>query len=70
MGLPDADAATIVDTVREALSGEITVDRSDVMRGVGRALINLGAEGRISTADAARVRIAIASSLVTLPPRV
>jgi acrylyl-CoA reductase (NADPH) / 3-hydroxypropionyl-CoA dehydratase / 3-hydroxypropionyl-CoA synthetase len=70
MGLPDADAATIVDTVREALGGEITVDRSDVMRGVGRALINLGAEGRISTADAARVRIAIASSLVTLPPRV
>jgi acrylyl-CoA reductase (NADPH) / 3-hydroxypropionyl-CoA dehydratase / 3-hydroxypropionyl-CoA synthetase len=70
MGLPDADAATIVETVREALSGEITVDRSDVMRGVGRALINLGAEGRISTADAARVRIAIASSLVTLPPRV
>ncbi len=70
MGLPAADAATIVDTVREALSGEITVDRSDVMRGVGRALINLGAEGRISTADAARVRIAIASSLVTLPPRV
>jgi len=70
MGLPAADAATIVDTVREALSGEITVDRSDVMRGVGRALINLGAEGRISTSDAARVRIAIASSLVTLPPRV
>jgi acrylyl-CoA reductase (NADPH) / 3-hydroxypropionyl-CoA dehydratase / 3-hydroxypropionyl-CoA synthetase len=70
MGLPYADAATIVETVREALSGEITVDRSDVMRGVGRALINLGAEGRISTADAARVRIAIASSLVTLPPRV
>jgi acrylyl-CoA reductase (NADPH)/3-hydroxypropionyl-CoA dehydratase/3-hydroxypropionyl-CoA synthetase len=70
LGLPDADSATIVDTVREALSGEITVDRSDVMRGVGRALINLGAEGRITSADAARVRIAIASSLVTLPPRV
>lgn len=70
LGLPAADAAAIVDTVREALSGEITVDRSDVMREVGRALINLGAEGRISTADAARVRIAIASSLVTLPPRV
>ncbi len=70
MGLPAADSAAIIDTVREALDGEITVDRSDVMRGVGRALINLGAEGRISTADAARVRIAIASSLVTLPPRV
>ena len=33
-------------------------------------MITLGNEGRISSADAARVRIAIASSLVTLPPRV
>lgn len=70
LDLPAADSETIVDTVREALTGEITVDRSDVMRGVGRALITLGSEGRISSADAARVRIAIASSLVTLPPRV
>ncbi|MGY6552746.1 MAG: AMP-binding protein [Erythrobacter sp.] len=68
--LPAADREVITDAVREALAGEITVDRSDVMRGVGRALITLGAEGRISAADAARVRIAIASSLVTLPPRV
>ncbi|MFM7377555.1 MAG: AMP-binding protein, partial [Erythrobacter sp.] len=68
--LPEGGHETILETVREALSGEITVDRSDVMRGVGRALINLGAEGRITSADAARVRIAIASSLVTLPPRV
>lgn len=68
--LPAADQQTILDTVREALAGEITVDRSDVMRGVGKALIQLGNEGRISSADAARVRIAIASSLVTLPPRV
>ena len=68
--LPEGGHAAILDTVREALAGEITVDRSDVMRGVGRALINLGAEGRITSADAARVRIAIASSLVTLPPRV
>lgn len=70
LGLPDADAATIRDTVKETLAGEVTVERSDVMRGVGRALILLGKEGRISSADAARVRIAIASSLVTLPPRV
>ena len=70
LGLPQADAATILDTVRETLAGEVTVERSDVMRGVGRALITLGKEGRISTADAARVRIATASSLVTLPPRV
>jgi acrylyl-CoA reductase (NADPH) / 3-hydroxypropionyl-CoA dehydratase / 3-hydroxypropionyl-CoA synthetase len=70
LALPDADAATILDTVRETLAGEVTVERSDVMRGVGRALFTLGKEGRIRATDAARVRIAIASSLVTLPPRV
>ena len=70
LGLPDADAATIRETVKETLAGEVTVERSDVMRGVGRALILLGKEARITSADAARVRIAIASSLVTLPPRV
>ncbi len=70
LGLPANDAATILDTVRQTLAGEVSVERSDVMRGVGRALITLGGEGRISAADAARVRIAIASSLVTLPPRV
>ena len=70
LGLGAAETATILDTVRQTLAGEVSVERSDVMRGVGRALITLGSEGRISSADAARVRIAIASSLVTLPPRV
>jgi acrylyl-CoA reductase (NADPH)/3-hydroxypropionyl-CoA dehydratase/3-hydroxypropionyl-CoA synthetase len=70
LGLPEADAATILEVVRETLAGEVTVERSDVMRGVGRALITLGKEGRISASDAARVRIAIASRLVDLPPRV
>ncbi len=70
LGLGETDAAVIHATVAETLAGEVTVERSDVMRGVGRALIVLGAEGRITPADAARVRIAIASSLVTLPPRV
>ena len=69
-GLADADAATILDTVRQTLAGEVSVERSDVMRGVGRALIALSSSGRISSADAARIRIATASSLVTLPPRV
>ncbi len=68
--LPAEDAATILDTVKQTLAGEVSVERSDVMRGVGRALIALGKDGRISSADAARVRIAIASSLVTLPARV
>jgi len=70
LGLPPEDAETIRRTVADTLAGEITVERSDIMRGVGRALIELGGGGRISPADAARVRIAIASSLVTLPPRV
>jgi acrylyl-CoA reductase (NADPH)/3-hydroxypropionyl-CoA dehydratase/3-hydroxypropionyl-CoA synthetase len=69
-GLAPADAAVINETVAETLAGEVTVERSDVMRGVGRALIKLGEAGRIGTSDAARVRLAIASSLVTLPPRV
>ncbi len=69
-GLNEADAAVIRETVAETLAGEVTVERSDVMRGVGRALILLGKEGRIGTSDAARARLAIASSLVTLPPRV
>ncbi|MFM9978827.1 MAG: AMP-binding protein, partial [Sphingomonadaceae bacterium] len=68
--MAEADAAVIHTTVAETLAGEVTVERSDVMRGVGRALIALGKDGRIGTSDAARVRLAIASSLVTLPPRV
>ncbi|HQS68281.1 MAG: acetyl-CoA synthetase [Novosphingobium sp. 28-62-57] len=70
LGLDPADAAVINETVAETLAGEVTVERSDVMRGVGRALIKLGEAGRIASSDAARVRLAIASSLVTLPPRV
>ncbi|WP_292930646.1 AMP-binding protein, partial [Novosphingobium sp. PASSN1] len=70
LGLAPADAAVINETVAETLAGEVTVERSDVMRGVGRALIKLGEAGRITASDAARVRLAIASSLVTLPPRV
>ena len=70
LGIDPADAATIRDTVADTLAGEVTVERSDVMRGVGRALVLLGKAGRLSSADAARVRIAIASSLVTMPPRV
>lgn len=70
LGLDEDAAATIRATVSETLFGEVTVERSDVMRGVGRALITLGQDGRFAPADAARVRIAIASSLVALPPRV
>ena len=70
LGIDAADAATIVDTIAETLAGEVTVERSDVMRGVGRALTQLGRTARIAPTEAARVRIAIASLLVELPPRV
>ena len=70
LGLDAEDTATIRETVAEALAGEITVERSDVMRGVGQALTALGKTGRLGAADAARVRIAIASGLVAVPPRV
>ena len=68
--LPETDAATIRDAVRTALKGEVTVERSDVMRGVGRALTALGEGGRLAATDAARVRVAVASGLVAAPPRV
>ena len=70
LALPEADAATIRDAVAAALKGEVTVERSDAMRGVGRALASLGQDGRLAAADAARVRIAVASGLVAAPPRV
>ncbi|QMW24719.1 AMP-binding protein [Sandaracinobacteroides saxicola] len=68
LGLDAADAARIEAVVAETLAGEVTVERSDVMRGVGRALAELGA--RLTPAEASKVRIAIASALVEAPPRV
>ena len=70
LGLDAAAAAAIDDAVTETLSGEVTVERSDVMRGVGRALTALGLAGTLPAAEAARVRIAVAEALVATPPRV
>ncbi len=70
LGIDASAAETILKTVSEALAGEVTVERSDVMRGVGRALGMLGNNGHLGPADAARIRVAIASSLVNVPPRV
>ncbi|MEE4152910.1 MAG: AMP-binding protein [Erythrobacter sp.] len=61
-------------TVAELLEGEVTVERSDVMRGVGLALARLSSrEGNaepISPRLAAQLRIAIAEALVNSPERV
>lgn len=67
LGLEASLRNAIVDGADAAVQGEITLERSDVMRGVGRAL-----EGRddLSSADASRIRTAIASALVATPPRV
>ncbi|MFN7177088.1 MAG: AMP-binding protein, partial [Thermaurantiacus sp.] len=71
LGLDPDASATISATVAEGLAGELTVERSDVMRAVGRALGQLTSTGALDAAAAARARIAIASALVDgLPPRV
>lgn len=59
--------AAILRGAEEAVAGEITLERSDVMRGVGRALE--GVDG-LSSAEASRIRTAIASALVATPNRV
>jgi acrylyl-CoA reductase (NADPH)/3-hydroxypropionyl-CoA dehydratase/3-hydroxypropionyl-CoA synthetase len=67
--ISDADAAVITAAVDEALAGEVTVERSDVMRGVGRALSDMGQTGSINAEQAARLRIAAAAALVDSPDR-
>ena len=71
-----AEAVSAIDAaVAATLAGETTVERSDVMRGVGRALAELskadsGKAGTLDAAAAAKVRIAVAEALVATPPRV
>ena len=61
---------TLLGAIDETLAGEITVQRSDVMRGVGRALSRLTAAHYFTASDASRVRTAIAAALVSVPARV
>ncbi len=64
-------AQRIAEAAASALRGEITVERSDVMRGVGRALQALAStHGGLAAAEAARIRTGIARALVDTPPRV
>lgn len=69
LGLTDEDVAKIKAAVDDTLAGEVTVERSDVMRGVGRALNEIGQTGSISAEQSARLRIAAAAALVDSPPR-
>ncbi len=70
LGLTPEMAESIADTVTATLKGEVTVERGDVMRGVGRALVELGKAGAVDSSASARIRIAVAESLVATPPRV
>ena len=70
LALDTADCAQVLATVDETLAGEVTVQRSDAMRGVGRALRELGRTGRLNVAEASRVRTAVAEALVKTPARV
>ncbi|MFZ9708170.1 MAG: AMP-binding protein [Steroidobacteraceae bacterium] len=65
--LSAAHAEAILEGARRAVASEITLERSDVMRGVGRALEQLAGLG---SAEASRIRTVIASALVATPPRV
>lgn len=67
MGLEPALSEAILAGATEAVGAEITLERSDVMRGVGRALESV--EG-LTSAEASRIRTAIASALVATPSRV
>ena len=66
-GLAVPVRAAILAGAREAVQNEITLERSDLMRGIGRALEAIAG---LAATDASRIRTAIASALVQTPPRV
>jgi len=74
LALTASQKALIRASVADTLDGEVTVERSDVMRGVGMALSTIaagdsGAEA-MTAKQSAQLRIAIAGALVNSPPRV
>ena len=70
LGISAARIEILLSAIDGTLSGEITVQRSDVMRGVGRALQGLSDAHDLPASEASRVRTAIAAALVSVPPRV
>jgi len=62
-----ADAAALVDAVRQGLEGEITVAPADVMRELGKALDKRGGLDAGAIAD---LRASVAEALTQAPPRV
>jgi acrylyl-CoA reductase (NADPH)/3-hydroxypropionyl-CoA dehydratase/3-hydroxypropionyl-CoA synthetase len=68
--VPPAQAQVIAARAAEAVAGEITVERRDVMRGVGRALAELSQNGTLDAAAASGIRTAMARALVETAPRI
>ncbi len=64
---PDLVIETVCGVVRDTIGQEITVERADVMRGVGAALSQLRA---LSSREKSGIRTAVAKRLVSTPPRV
>ncbi len=70
LDLAHADGVRLIDEASRAIAGEITVERSDVMRGIGRALATLTEAGTLDAAAASRVRTSLAQALVAVQSRV
>ncbi len=70
LGLSAPDAERLLAEAARAITGEITVERSDVMRGVGRALLALSESGALDAPAASRARTAMARALVDVTSRV
>jgi len=64
LDLTHAAIGRILDDAGTAVAGEITAERSDIMRGVGRALAVLTDEGTLTATAASRVRTTLAQALV------
>jgi acrylyl-CoA reductase (NADPH) / 3-hydroxypropionyl-CoA dehydratase / 3-hydroxypropionyl-CoA synthetase len=65
--LPQSARDTVMARVAEAIKDDITVERTDVMRGVGLALSELTG---LDAVTQAAIRTSIAQALVDTPPRV
>jgi acrylyl-CoA reductase (NADPH)/3-hydroxypropionyl-CoA dehydratase/3-hydroxypropionyl-CoA synthetase len=65
--LTDTQRETVLHFVKRTISREITVERSDVMRGVGLALESIDS---LDSAGKSYIRTSIAQGLVDSPPRV
>jgi acrylyl-CoA reductase (NADPH) / 3-hydroxypropionyl-CoA dehydratase / 3-hydroxypropionyl-CoA synthetase len=70
LAVTSSQAERLLAIIDDTLRGEVTVQRSDVMRGVGRALQALSDVHEVNATDASRIRTAIAAALVATPPRV